>query len=70
MSKWSSGTDAKSRFAGWISSRWYHEDWREGYMSVDFDEALTRAGLEAIPDGPALRLGPHPAPNLMALKAS
>ena len=37
--------DAKSRFAAWLSARWGHEDWREGYATVDLKAEMERAGL-------------------------
>ncbi len=61
-------TDAKSRFATWISARWYHEDWREAYAGIDIAETLRTAGLEVIEEGPALRLGTMTSANIMAVK--
>ena len=60
--------DAKSRFATWISARWYHEDWRNDYAEIDLPREIREAGLQAIENGPGLRLSPVSIPNLMAVK--
>jgi SAM-dependent methyltransferase len=60
--------DAKSRFATWVSARWYHEDWRDDYGTVDVYAELDKAGLQADPNGPARRRQTTPVANMHATK--
>ena len=64
------GTDARSRFAVWLSYRWYHEDWREDYAAIDLDAEMRDAGLTVNPNGPALARTPGARPNVMATRSA
>lgn len=56
--------DARSRFEAWVSARWYHEDWREGYGRMDLAQVLREAGLQAgVNEGDGVY-----SSNLMAVK--